>query len=48
MPQVNLATRIDIETYTRLKAYTEKTKKSIASVTDEALKNYLDKNDRSK
>ena len=48
MPQVNLATRIDIDTYTRLKEYTEKTKKSIASVTDEALKDYLDKQNRSK
>ena len=46
MPQVQLNTRVDIDTYTRLKNYTENTKKSIASVVDEALRQYLDKEEK--
>ena len=44
--QVQLNTRIEVTTYTRLKEYTENTKKSIASVVDEALRQYLDKEEK--
>jgi predicted DNA-binding protein len=41
MPQVQLNTRVDIDTYNRLKEASEKLNKSIASIVDEALNQYL-------
>lgn len=41
MPQVQLNTRISIETYTELKQHSEATSKPIARIVEEALINYL-------
>lgn len=41
--QTPLSTRISVETMTALKQYAEQTGKSLASIVDAALKEYLDR-----
>lgn len=41
MPQVQLNTRVDIDTYTKLKQFSDTTGRPIARITDEALTAYM-------